>query len=169
MGQFIALLRGINVGGKNIVPMAELRELAKSVGWSNVQSYIQSGNLVFQADAPKSDDLTKAILSARGFAPRCLILSKSELNAIIKACPFESKTGKDVHVYFMDGKPHTEMDAFEILAAPTEKFALGENAFYLLAPDGIARSKLAASVEKLLGTTVTARNWNTVIKLQSSF
>ncbi len=169
MQKYVALLRGVNVGGRNKIPMQSLKEICAAMGWQNVQSYLQSGNLIFEAQNPDANLLSIKIQTQFGFKPKIMILSKSEFIQIAQACPFNSQTGKDVHIYFLDtpssNPPKVDHSKLSALQSPSEKWAIGENAFYLFAPDGVHSSKLANGAEKALGAPATARNWNTVQKL----
>jgi len=163
----IALMRGINVGGRNKLTMKSLVSIMESIGCSNVRTYIQSGNVIF--DAPKknwSKTISQAIEKQIGFAPEVLLLTAKDLKAIADAVPFPIENPKAVHAFFLTSAPKSpDLARIKQLARPTEQFLLGATVFYLYAPEGIGRSKLAAGVEKALGTPVTARNWNTVVKL----
>ncbi|MGD9634932.1 MAG: DUF1697 domain-containing protein [Pirellulales bacterium] len=172
MPTYVALLRGINVGGKGTLPMKELTAILESLGCSNVRTYIQSGNAVFQhkpADAAKlASKLSAAIDKARGFAPQVVVLEAKQLDKIAKANPFPEAEAepKSLHVWFPSAKAaEADTKAIAALQSKSERFKITANAFYLHAPDGIGRSKLAASVERHLGVAATARNWRTVCAL----
>lgn len=167
----IALFRGINVGGRHILPMQALREILAELGCENVQTYIQSGNAVFQG-AQEPDALAKAIGAAVeerfGFRPRVLVLTAERLRAIAAANPYADAAAdpKFVHVLFLAGPPDSpDLDGLDAVKAATESWQLEDRAFYLHAPAGIGRSKLAAKVEQALGVEATGRNWRTVTKL----
>ncbi len=166
----IALFRGINVGGKNLLPMKELVAVLESLGFENIKTYIQSGNVVMLSrtapGAKEAGTIEDAIEKAKGFRPEVFLLSAAELTDAIAGNPFSIDTGKDVHFYFLNEPPgRPDMARLDSLKSYTEDFALKGLVFYLYAPDGIGRSKLAAAVEKALGVPVTARNGNTVLKL----
>ena len=171
MTAYIALFRGINVGGKHILPMQELQDILTSLGCEDVQTYIQSGNAVFSSTAhvdTLADDITSAIDDRFGFAPQVLILTASRFAAIAAANPFPEaeKTPKHLHVSFLTAEPtDPDLDALQKLKVPSEKFLLSDGAFYLHAPNGIGRSKLAGNVDRYLGVTTTGRNWRTVSRL----
>lgn len=177
MNTYIALFRGINVGGKNILPMKDLVVILENMGCKHVKTYIQSGNVVFQNRETQSDKIAREIGSEiakwHGFEPTVLLLKKAELQLAIENNPFdtnsfENKQGKALHFFFLESYPKdADLKRLEAVKAKSEKFELVNNVFYLYAPDGIGRSKLAAKVEKSLGVAVTARNWNTVNKLLS--
>jgi len=167
---YIALLRGINVGGKHLLPMAELVAIFESLRFENVLTYIQSGNVVFQSRSRLTEndaaEIERRVLAKKGFTPKVLLLREDELRSAVAKNPFPTGEGKALHAYFLEHpptKPNTEQLA--ALKAPSEQLLLHEKTFYLYAPEGIGRSKLAPGVEKALGVKATARNWNTVAKL----
>ncbi len=172
MKTWIALFRGINVGGRNLIPMVELRSHFESLGFSHVRTYIQSGNVVFDAKAKSADVLIEKIqkLLRRHYAfqPDVLVLTEEELYDAKRLNPFPRAAAdpKTLHFYFMS-EPVADPDMSQIqdAAVPSERFKLIGRVFYLHAPDGVGYSKLAANVEKFLGVVVTARNYRTVGKL----
>ena len=172
MNTYIALFRGINVGGNNILPMKPLVELLEKLGCLDVKTYIQSGNVVFNIDDPSKASLAKrlsdSVLEAHGFAPKVLLLTASELSTAISNNPFSAEDGKLLHFFFLNEVPQSpDLEKLETLKLPSEVYELRDNVFYLYAPEGVSRSKLFAKVEKCLGVPATARNWNTVKKLTS--
>lgn len=174
MSQWIALLRGINVGGRNIIPMQELTDLLEKLGCQNVKTYIQSGNVVFDFSGPDPISLpakiTGSIAEERGFEPGVLLFDSERLDRIVSQNPFteDEIEPKTLHVYILDSAPAApDMQALENVAATGERFRLTGDNFYLHAPNGIGRSKLAAKVEKAMGVAATARNWNTIIKIRN--
>lgn len=172
MATHVALLRGINVGGQGTLPMKELVTILESLGCRSVRTYIQSGNAVFEhsptAAAKLADKLTKAVDKARGFAPQVVMLEAKQFAKIAKSNPFPQAVAepKSLHVWFLAAKAsNANVEALTKLKSKTEQFQLTSAAFYLHAPDGIGRSKLAAHVERHLGVAATARNWRTVCEL----
>ena len=173
MTTFIALFRGINVGGRNKLPMKDLASLMENMGLKNVKTYIQSGNVVFDSDSPGNADLAAkiegSIEKSHGFRPGLIILSKKAIDQAISANPFPEGDAEPntVHLTFLSAIPaNPDIEALERIRAPSERFVLKGPVFYLHAPEGIGRSRLAARIEKSLGVSGTARNWRTVIKLQ---
>ncbi len=171
MAIWVALFRGINVGGKNIVPMAELRSELEAVGLQSVRSYIQSGNVVFESKLKSANSLSKLISDCveenRGFRPAVLILNSNDLQKAIDSNPFQaaaSEPGK-LHCFFLSKAAKLDSASVEKAQAQSETCKLVGKVFYLHAPDGIGRSKLAANAEKYLGVPVTARNFRTVLKI----
>ena len=168
----IALFRGINVGGSNMLPMSELKTLVEKCGCVDVQTYIQSGNVIFRrakADAASlAKQLTVAVSGSRGFEPRVLILSQAELESAAADNPFPEadKNPKSVHLFFLTERPKKpDLKSLEALKTKTERFALKGKVLYLHTPDGFGASKLAQRAERLLGVEATARNWRTVTTL----
>lgn len=172
MKTYIALFRGINVGGRHILPMKELVALLEDLGCRNVKTYIQSGNAVFESQVNSISQLSKKISAEinkrRGFEPHVLLLRLEEMEKAITNNPFPEgeKDHKALHVGFLTSTPKTpDLKALEGLKADREQFKLMDNLFYLYVPEGIGRSKLAASTERLLGVPLTDRNWGTVRKI----
>ncbi len=172
MNVYIAFLRAINVGGKNPLPMKSLVAILEGMGAAKVKTYIQSGNAVFQSAeedaAHLSSQLAAQIKKHHGFEPFTLVLG---LKALQKACadnPFPE--GEDdpqsLHFGFLAARPQRpELDKLSSLKKASERFHLGDGVFYLHAPEGVGKSKLAAGAERLLGVPMTDRNWRTVCKV----
>lgn len=172
MQTWIALFRGINVGGKNILPMASLKCDLESLGLKAVRTYIQSGNVVFRSASKSAAALAKNIAARirdqHGFEPRVLLLSRKALQQAIERNPFPEAAAepKTLHFFFLERPaPKPDVAALDAAQSPTEKYALEDRVFYLYAPDGVGRSKLAAGVERHLHVAATARNYRTVAKL----
>lgn len=167
---WIGLVRGINVGGAHIVPMAKLRELLETAGFSNVRTYIQSGNIVAKSTLKNRDKVAAKIAdvieSEFGFRPAVLVLSEKEMRSALVENPFPQAESepKTLHFYFLQSAGATLNEAeFQKFAAANEQYCLKNSVFYFYAPDGIGRSKLAGKVEKLLGVPTTARNLASVL------
>ena len=173
MKTYIALFRGINVGGNNKLPMKELVAVLEGLGLQNIRTYIQSGNVVFESTIQNLDQLADrmaaAIRKSHGFEPRVLLLDAAKLEKAIKDNPFPEgeAAGNTLHFNFLsEVPPKPDLAGIEKIRAVTERFKLKGDVFYLYAPDGIGRSKLALGMERLLGVPMTGRNWNTVSKLK---
>ena len=171
---YIALLRGINVGGRNKLPMKELRALLEELGLENVKTYIQSGNVVFEGDEADVDQLSAEIASAidaaYGFEPRVLLLTAEDFSAAMSGNPFPAGEGEPntLHLYFLTEEPaNPDLAALQDVQREDERFELHGAIFYLHAPSGIGRSKLAERVEKSLGVPATARNWRSVSSIMA--
>jgi uncharacterized protein (DUF1697 family) len=169
---YIALFRGINVGGKSILPMKDLVGILEGMGCEKVKTYIQSGNVVFQSKKKQSNGIAKEIssriLESHGFEPKILLFGIAELQDAIENNPFETDDGKSLHFFFLDSYPKNfDLERLMAVKSKSEEFKLNKNIFYLYAPDGIGRSKLAAKVEQIMGVPLTGRNWNTIRKLNA--
>jgi len=181
---FVALLRAVNVGGQNKVPMAELRASMAAAGYGDVQTYLQSGNVVFEALGNDVAEQAAAVhgLIAREFGHdvKVLVLAAAELVQVAAANPFLSAGGaepeagaavdeKSLHVTFLE-EPASEA-AFAGLALPAEpgeqaRIAASGRVIYLYLPHGYGRTKLnMAYFERHLGVAATTRNWRTVLAL----
>ena len=172
MTTWIALFRGINVGGNNMLPMAELRGDLEDLKLKNVRTYIQSGNAVFDSTGKSASALAEKIgrkvKEKHGFRPHLFLLTREDLLAAVGSNPFPDAVSdpKTLHFFFLsDPATDANRQALDDARAPTESYRLTDQVFYLHAPDGTGRSKLAANAEKHLGVAVTARNYRTVDKL----
>lgn len=172
MNTYIAFFRGINVGGNCALPMKDLVAALEGVGASGVRTYIQSGNAVFRSVEKNplqlSSNIAAEIMKRRGFEPHVLILRLKALKKAIADNPFpEAETDPaSLHLGFLASKPiNPDIATLSRLRKDSEQFQLTESVFYLHAPEGVGRSKLAASSEKLLGVPMTDRNWKTVCKV----
>lgn len=167
MPSYVALLRGINVGGRHVVRMADLRSLLAEIGLQDVRTYIQSGNVAFRSKTSDRTTLGQMIAAAvedrYAFAPDVMVRTSKELANALDANPFQEADPNRRHLWFLAEVPvDPDLDALGALAAPSERYALLDDVFYLHAPEGIGRSKLAARVERALGVAATARNARTV-------
>ena len=172
MATYIALIRGINVGGKNRLPMQTLRDALEEMGLSHVRTYIQSGNVVFETAQTNETQLEamiqQAIQEGFGFSPAVQVLSQQRFEAAVAQNPYANRDAepKCIHFFFLSAQPSEQaLATAQSLAADTEESALQDHVFYLFAPNGIGRSKLAAGAEKALGVSATARNLRSVIKI----
>jgi uncharacterized protein (DUF1697 family) len=171
---YIALFRGINVGGTNVLPMKDLVDQLENLGSQNVKTYIQSGNAVFhnmeENASLLSNKIRAAIKKSHGFEPHVLLLTPEEIERAIESNPFPEAESepKTLHIFFLASMPkNLDLGALESIRSDRERFALEDRVFYLHAPEGIGRSKLAANTEKLLGVAITGRNWRTVCKVMA--
>jgi uncharacterized protein (DUF1697 family) len=178
--QWIAFFRGINVGGKHVVRMADLKRLFEDCGFRRVRTYIQSGNVVFEADADEETLRgTVADTFARqfGFPSDVVLRTAQELAAIVAALPFsvdeiaraEAADPDVAHVYAYLSSARIDPEALRALQSATDgpdRLAAGPREIYLLCYPSVRDSKLAASLSKL-DVPLTARNLNTLNKLLS--
>ena len=166
MKTWVALFRGINVGGRNLLPMKELVSIMEDCGHSDIKTYIQSGNVVFDGDSVSASEIAKQVEQQKGFCPEVLILESPEFELALKKNPFKTAEGKACHFFFSLEHPGSvDEERLNQLKSATEEFVLEDKVFYLHAPEGIGRSKLASNVERCLGVPGTGRNLNTVNKL----
>jgi uncharacterized protein (DUF1697 family) len=170
---WVALLRGINVGGHAIVPMADLRRIAEGCGLTDVQTYIQSGNLLFTSEDTKPTALATRLRSAierdRGIAPSVILRTREELASVVADCPFDSAAiePRQLHVAFGEAPlAATVLRAMDLAAYAPDRIEVRGREVYLSLPDGIGGSKLVADVTRRAhGTFGTVRNWRTVLTL----
>lgn len=168
MTAFVALLRGVNVGGGNKVPMADLRDLCAELGWTGVRTYIASGNLVFEAEgdpATLAEDLRRAMVSRMGVDVPIMVLPGAALRAVLDDCPIAPAAGNHLHGAFLWADPHFDDALYAKLRTPTEEIRLQGRVAWVHTPDGFGRSRLAEKLPKVLGVDFTARNLNTIRKL----
>ena len=169
----IALLRGINVGGNNLLPMAELAQLFREAGAQHVSTYIQSGNVLFRAPPPVvatlAEHVSAAITARFGFAAPVQLRNRQQWAALHAANPFlaEGADPKHLHLVLLATPPNTaQLASLDPQRSPPDRFAIGEQALYLHQPNGSGRSKLTtAYFDSKLGTISTMRNWRTVTQL----
>jgi uncharacterized protein (DUF1697 family) len=174
MGKFVALLRGINVSGRNKVPMAELRALAEGLGLVDIKTYIQSGNLIFSADAeaaPLEAKLETAIADRFGIRIPVIVRSASQWPAYAAGNPFpDAAEAEPNRLMLMLSKAPLIADAENRLqerARNGERVKQVEDALWVHFPSGAGTSTLSPSlIDRFVGSPVTARNWRTVVKLR---
>ena len=167
MPTYVALLRGVNVGGKNKVSMRALRELVESMGHRDVNTYIQSGNVVFTtAKAITAQSLERAIHRELGLDITVVLRTRAELQRAIRANPFAKADLSTVHIGFMAARPKPAVVAgLDTDRFAPDSFAVKGTELYLHLPNGIGRSKLPPYLDRQLKIPTTVRNWNTVLKL----
>lgn len=173
VGTWIVLLRGINVGGRNRLPMVELRAIMEGLGCRSVQTYIQSGNVVFQATDAVIDGLpgrlAAAILEHVGLTVPVVLRSAGALWEIEAGNPFlgEGVDPAHLHVAFLAEEPDAGcVAALDPARSPGDRFVVRGSEVYLHLPHGVARTKLTnAWLDRALGTTSTVRSWKTLGKL----
>ena len=168
---YIALLRGINVGGHNIIKMAELRQLLESMGLDKVKTYIQSGNVLFESEegaTQLTQRLEEEIRTTFGFSVPVILRTAEELTRIIQDCPYSLDSlneGESVQLAFLASKPSQEgIDYVESFQSELDECRVIGREVYLFFRQSIRDSKLATQLPKL-GVPATVRNWKTVLKL----
>ena len=170
MTVMVALLRGVNVGGKGSLAMADLRAIATELGYDAVATYIQSGNLVLAtggSGAKVSKELAAAIAASSSVQPAVVVRTRSQLAKVVAGNPFLER-GEDpdkVHVVFMDGSAKAALAKVDLPKyEPDEAIPVGSE-LHLFLPNGVGRSKLAADLGRQKGAVGTQRSWRTVTKL----
>src|ERR1035441_6251918 len=173
MTAMICLLRGVNVGGHNQIKMDALRTLCESLKLCNARTYIQSGNVVFQAKEGDATELSARIETAiekkHGFRPDVVLRTASEMQDVIARNPFSKRKGIEPNklaVMFLASEPEKAVqDAVRKIKPEVEELHLIGRELYIYFPDGMGRSKLVPLLSRALKNAGTARNWNTVVKL----
>lgn len=174
MKKYIALLRGINVAGQKKVAMAELRKVLGHAGLENVQTYIQSGNIVFESESIDSEGLQKiiekSICSGFGFEVPVLVVTAEQIGAILEASPFKASIeNESTKLYYVLLKRRPENDLKQRFLEelyPNEEFAITESCVYLLCKSGYGKAKLNNNlIERKLKVSATTRNHKTMSKL----
>jgi uncharacterized protein (DUF1697 family) len=174
---YVILLRAVNVGSTGKLPMADFRKLLEKLGYSNVETYIQSGNAVVDAKGT-AEAVAKAVAAGleklMGQRVPVVVRTRAELERMIEANPFATEAAADgarVHAVFLSAKPGAGKAAgLEPIVTNNPKrrdrYHLAGDTLYLHVPDGAADSKFTAqAIDRIVGVTATARNWNTVLKL----
>ena len=166
----IALLRGINVGRAKRVSMADLRDLFESLGYRDVRTLLQSGNVVFtgKVGASTGARIEKAMVDELGVASRITLLSASELTQAIKEDPLEQVAKNPSRHFIAVLKNPADRKRLTVLSKENwspEAFAVGKRVAYFWCPEGILESRIAKAIDRSLGDGVTTRNWTTMNKL----
>lgn len=170
----IALLRGINVGGHKIIKMDQLREAFIGIGFTDVATYVQSGNVVFKSPAKMSGDLAKKIeemmLRRFSMAVPVIVRTAVEMGEVVTSNPFLEESGIDagrLHVTFLSQTPQkTAVKGLDSIAAGADQFRCRGKEIYLYCPNGYGGTKLSITTfERVLAVGATTRNWKTVNKL----
>lgn len=173
-GRYVALLRGINVGKAKRVAMADLRALVEGLGYREVTTLLNSGNVVFAAPGTAATKpgprIEQAIADQLGVACRVTVLSKAEVDAAIADNPLLAQATDPARLLVSvlgNAADQTRLTAIADQDWGREAFALGPRVAYLWCPDGVLKSPLGDAVNRLLKDGQTTRNWNTMLKLQA--
>lgn len=168
MMKWVALLRGVNVGGVKVY-MESLRKLAEVLGWTEVKTYIASGNMVFSATGEATslaEKLRSALQDDIGVNTPVIVLSSADIQTVLAEHPWHPEKGNQSHVYFCWGKPVIDEALYGELKVPEEELRIIGGHVHFYAPAGIGRSALAEKLGKVVqDTDMTGRNLNTVRKL----
>jgi uncharacterized protein (DUF1697 family) len=174
METIISILRGINVGGKNKIPMAELKMLYEDAGFKNVTTYIQSGNVVFSAKAANSKDIPpkiqEMILKKYGFNVPVIVRTIAEMEKVVNGNPFLKNKDVEVeklHVTFLSNSPIKEhLERIKVFQFKPDDYIITGKEVYVYCPGGYGNTKLSNTFfENKLKVTATTRNWRTVNEL----
>ncbi len=170
MKKYIALLRGINVGGHKKFPKADQLEMLSELGVSSPQVYLHTGNWIFQSSKNKEilqSELLKAIRDKQGWEVPILIKTASEIITILKNCPFpEEKKGKSYFVLPFQQPPSDKVEQLNTIPLSNEEFVITSHCIYLYSSLNHSDSKLSNNFfEKKLKITATARNYNTMMAI----
>ena len=168
---YIALLRGINVGGHNMIKMADLKQLMGTMGLNNVQTYIQSGNIVFESDK-ESDELSqqieRQIKDTFGFSVPVILRTSTEWELIIDNCPYPLESlveGESIHLALLSDMPSQEaLNKLQKFQNEVDQYDVQDKDIYLFLRQNFRDSKLPLQLQKL-GVSATIRNWKTTMKL----
>ncbi len=167
----LALLRGVNVGGKAKLPMRDLAEIFAAAGAQDTQTYIQSGNVLFRAEAPElvTEVVTNEIRRRFGYPGRTVTLALDEMQRVVERNPFANAGAPEptLHAYLLgEAASPSAVRRLDPDRSPPDAFAVDGRAIYLHLPDGMARTRLTnAYFDAQLSTLSTARNWRTITTL----
>jgi uncharacterized protein (DUF1697 family) len=169
---YIALLRGINVGGK-VLKMKDLKDAVAKLDFEDVQTYLQSGNMVFRVPKAGNDALARRISAAirehNAMDVTAMVRDACEWDSIVAGNPYRQahEFPKTVHTFILDEKPDAgRIEALKAKEAGREEWQIVDGTLYLHTPDGFGKSVLGNVIERVLKVPMTARNWNTVLALQ---
>lgn len=172
MNKFAVFLRGVNVGGKNMIKMADLKHSIVKKGYNNVSSLLNSGNIIVESKSDKSDiytDVKKIIKTDFNLDIELIVKNKKEISSILDNDPFgKEEDDKSIRIVAMLSKEidKTKLSTFHKFDFITEKFYPGSDILYIYYVNGIGNSKFTNSfIEKQLNTVSTSRNWNTLEKM----
>jgi len=171
MAEFISLLRGINVSGQKSIRMPELKNLYESLGFTEVRTYLQSGNVIFAPAGPDPDEMAATIRTGIqrdfGFDVTVFVRDADDFQWLLDKNPFLHGRSEDptkLHVTFLSEPPAQEkLDSLVKPASGNDEFVIIGRDVFLFCPDGYGRTKLSNTfLERKLGLPATTRNWNTV-------
>jgi len=174
MKTYIAILRGINVGGRNLVRMNELKAYLKTLNFINIQTYIQSGNVIFEYNSVDTHELQRQIgdliMEKYGYKVSVIVKTISELSQVLTHNPFINTRNEDIkklHVTFLSKVPDAKLlDGFLRIQNPPDEYIYTDDVIYLFCPNGYGRTKFTNNfIENKLDVQATTRNWKTTKKL----
>ena len=169
---YFALLRGINVGGNNMIKMKELKQMFEAIGCERVQTYINSGNVMFESEdgaEALEGRIENEIYKVFGFKIAVILRTESELTRIIDNCPFEFESltdGQSIHLTLLKDAPtQAEIDSLPDVNHENDEYRIDGKEIYFLYRKSMLDSQLPKKFQKL--TPATSRNWKTILKLDS--
>jgi uncharacterized protein (DUF1697 family) len=171
--RYVALLRGINVGAAKRVAMADLKRIVEDLGFHDVKTLLNSGNVVFSGEEARSSDVAasieQAVLEATGVSSKTIALSAVEFAQVVAENPVADKPNPSRLLVAFLFNPEERRDLLSIAKDDwsPERVAVGSKAAYFWCPDGILESKALKAAGKVLRTDVTTRNWATVLKINA--
>jgi uncharacterized protein (DUF1697 family) len=174
VNRYIAFLRAINVGGTTIISMSDLKRMFESFGLENVQTYIQTGNVIFDSDEPKASVLEERIenqlAEAFGKRIRLFVRTTREVAELVEICPFAPQDGETVYVAILERKPdNTSIDALLSVRSKADDFAVIRKEVFILRRDRDMSVFSNNFIEKTLGVAGTTRNLTTIKKLAEKY
>ncbi len=171
MATYLALLRGINVSGKNKILMADLRTALEKNNFKNIKTYIQSGNVIFETEKSKNivaKLVSDSIYDAFNLKISVIILTKSKLSSVVKNNPFTKEKNidiKKIYVTFLNKEPK-DLSKFTAFNFDEDRYSFDKDILYLYCKNGAGKTKLTnRAIENKLSVTATTRNWQTTNKL----
>ena len=173
MGRFVAFLRGVNVGGNNKVPMAELRDLLAQLGYTDIKTLLNSGNAVFSAPGKADEHARKVqagIASAMGVEVPVIVKTQAEMDAIARENTLAEAADNHSRLFVTFTPDSVALAALAPLSGlvhPPEQIHLGKHALFLWCPNGVLESKAGEALMGKAGRAGTTRNWATVLKVMS--
>jgi uncharacterized protein (DUF1697 family) len=174
MNKYVAFLRAINVGGTSIIKMSDLKKMFESFGLHNVQTYIQSGNVIFEAEEKDAsvleEQIERQLEKAWGKKIQLFVRTIREVTAIVKTCPFDPKEGETTYVVILDEKPSKKnIDALLAYRNEFDDFAVKGKEVYQLRRSREQTMFVNRSVEQVVGVPGTSRNLTTMKKLAEKY
>lgn len=174
MKRYIAFLRAINVGGTTIIKMSDLKHMFESFGLEHVETYIQTGNVIFDSYESRAAELEKRIerqlADTTGKQIRLFLRTRSEVSAMAESCPYAPQEGEIVHVVILEKKPDKKnIDALLSLRSKADDFAVSGREVFNLRRDRDASIFSNNFIEKTLGVAGTTRNLTTIKKLAEKY
>lgn len=175
MKTYMSLLRGINVGGRNKIKMADLKNLYEKLGFQNIETYIQSGNVIFKSEEPDirllENKIKNQILADFGYSIHILIKKTDIIKTVVDSNPYLKDRNEDIKllcVTFLSEIPAPELlDNLKDFQYKEDEFFIQDDLIFLFTPGGYGKTKLSNNFfEKKLKISATTRNWKTVLKLQ---